>query len=224
MRTPASGNGHIGEHWHDRRRIGLAVGLPLAVFVFLAVRAYEAGEIAWETSVADFLDRVLPVSSEDIHIDPYLQGVTIALAALTAAVAVALAVRRQLRAALFLVAAVGGVLLMSWLTKATVRRPPIEGSPDAFSFPSGSAAWSMATAAALLLLADKRRTRVLLAVAGGILVVGLAATIVFEEWHYPSDILGAWCLALGWVAFLWLVPFGRPRAARTARDQGWTHH
>jgi membrane-associated phospholipid phosphatase len=36
--------------------------------------------------------------------------------------------------------------------------------------------------------------------------------IVWEEWHYPSDVLAGWCLALGCALGLW-VAFGRPTLA-----------
>lgn len=189
----------------------LSVAVPLAVFLALAAAASRGGELGSESALADLLDRLLPVSSEEIHVDPYLQAITIAVAAATAGLAAALVVRGDLRSGLFLVTATGGTLLLSTVTKAIVQRPAIEGPAGEYSFPSGSAAWSMATVVAIALLVRPGRGRRLLLFAGAVFVLSFSATIVFEEWHYPSDVLGAWALALGWVAFLWCGPFRRPR-------------
>ena len=188
-----------------------SVAVPLVVFLALAAAAWRGGELGSESVLADGLDRLLPVSSEEIHVDPYLLAITIAVAAATAGLAAALAIRGDLRPGLFLLAAIGGTLLLSTMTKAIVQRPAIEGPAGEYSFPSGSAAWSMATVAAIALLVRPGRGHRLLLFAGAVFVLGFAATIVFEEWHYPSDVLGAWALALGWVTFLWCGPFRRPR-------------
>jgi undecaprenyl-diphosphatase len=125
---------------------------------------------------------------------------------------------RRFRAALFLLGAIGGAVALSTLAKALVERPPIEGPADEFTFPSGSATWSMATATAVLLLVRSRRELPALAVAAALLVLGLATVIVWEEWHYPSDVLAGWCVGLGWTAALWLA-LGRPSASRSR--PGW---
>jgi membrane-associated phospholipid phosphatase len=94
-------------------------------------------------------------------------------------------------------------VLLSAVVKPLVERPPIEGAPDDYSFPSGNATWSMATATALALLARSSPRLVAVLVAGAVLVVGVSLVIVWEEWHYPSDVVAGWCLAVGWVAALW---------------------
>ena len=190
-----------------------SVAVPLVVFLALAAAAWRGGEFGSESVLSDHLDRLLPVSSEEIHVDPYLQAITIAVAAATAGLAAALAIRGDLRSGLFLLAAIGGTLLLSTVTKAIVQRPAIEGPAGEYSFPSGSAAWSMATLAALFLLAPSPRVRRVVVLAGTPVVLVYGGVITFEQWHYPSDVLAAWCLGLGWAGVLWFRPFRRPRAA-----------
>ena len=152
-----------------------------------------------------------PVASSDVHIDPFMQGVTVAVGAATVALGGWLLARRRYRAALFLAAAIGGAVVLSTLVKALVERPPIEGPADEFTFPSGSSAWSMATAAAVVLLARSPRERLAAVVTGAVLVLGLGAVIVWEEWHYPSDVLAGWSLALAWTVAAWIA-LRRPSA------------
>jgi undecaprenyl-diphosphatase len=165
------------------------------------VRA-DAG-LAWDSSILDLLAR-FPVSSSDVHVDPFVAAITLAVGAVTAVVVLVLLLRRRYRAALFLVAGIGGAVVLSSIVKVLVERPPIEGPADEYSFPSGNATWSMATAVALaLLFRSSRRARAVL-VAGTALVLVVGTVVAWEEWHYPSDVLAGWCLATAWVAGLWL--------------------
>jgi membrane-associated phospholipid phosphatase len=99
-------------------------------------------------------------------------------------------------------------VLLSSLVKAVVQRPPIEGGGD-YSFPSGSATWSMTITAAAVLLARSRCERLLAVLLGAAFVLAFGAVITFEEWHYSSDVLAGWCLALAWVAGLRVALYGR---------------
>jgi membrane-associated phospholipid phosphatase len=195
------------------RRAGLSVRAPLAaaaaalaVFALLAVNASDG--FWWDADVTDFVADVAPIADEEVHIDPYMDVITLAAGAVTLAVVIVLLRRRRYREALFPVAAVVGASLANLLVKELVDRPAIENADGSgASFPSGTATWSMAVAASLVLLAPASK-RWLAAIAGAIFVLGIGAVIAWEEWHYPSDILAGWCLALAWVALLWFVLFG----------------
>jgi membrane-associated phospholipid phosphatase len=191
----------------------LVVGFgSLALFAALAAAVGEGAPFRWDQAIGDAVAALAPVSSSDVHVDPFMQGVTLAIGGLTVALGAWLVARRRFRAALFLAGAIGGAVAVSTLVKGVVERPPIEGPPDEYSFPSGSATWSLATAAVLVLLARSPRERLLAAAAGAALALGLGAVIVWEEWHYPSDVLAGWLLALGWVPAVWLA-LGQPAAA-----------
>jgi membrane-associated phospholipid phosphatase len=194
-----------------RRFIAVAFLAPLALFSAIAARVSgDPGRFGVDGPVADVLDWIAPVSSEDVHIDPILDVATLLVGGVTALLVLGLLARRRLRAALYLAGAIGVAVLLSRLTKGIVERPPIEGAPDAYSFPSGSATWCMATLAAIVLLAEARERRPL-AIASGAFMLAYAAIIVWEEWHYASDVIAGWCLALAWASGLWLA-LGRPRA------------
>jgi membrane-associated phospholipid phosphatase len=187
-----------------RVRLPLAgAAVALVVFALLAIGAHDG--FGWDDTVSDLVADIAPVSDEEVHVDPFIDVLTLAVGLLTAAVVVVLLRRRRPREAIFPVAAVIGASLANLLVKVIVDRPAIEDADGSgASFPSGTATWSMAVAAALVLLAPRSR-RLVAAVAGGVFVIGLAGVIAWEEWHYPSDILAGWCLALGWVLLLWAV-------------------
>jgi membrane-associated phospholipid phosphatase len=176
----------------------------LLVFLALALRAAGGGGFVWDAPVSDFLDAIAPVASEEIHPDPVLRAITIGLTAAAAGLGLVLLRRRSFRDAAFLGGAILGSVLLSSIVKEVVERPPIEGG-GGYSFPSGSATWSMAISATAVLLARSHRERRLAALGGTVFVLAFGAVITFEEWHYSSDVLAGWCLALAWVAALRLV-------------------
>jgi membrane-associated phospholipid phosphatase len=185
--------------------------LSLAVFALLSVGVWDdGGGFGWDGSVAGFVADVVPVSDEEVHIDPVIKALTVAAIGAAFLVGAALLLRRRFRAALFALAAVAVTALVTTIVKAGIERPSIEGAGES-SFPSGTAAWSMALVAAAVLLAPPSR-RLLLGLVGAVLLVALSGVIVWEEWHYPSDVLAGWCLALGCALGLW-VAFGRPTLA-----------
>ena len=186
----------------------LAAALVLS-FAGLAVGVPAAGGFGWDVAVAEAVEATAPVSSSEVHIDPVLTTTSFALGGLTVLFGLVLLARRRLRGALFLLLAIGGAVVLSSLAKALVQRPAIEGDPDAYTFPSGTATWSLVTVVSLAALARTDTARRLIAAAGALIVVGFAWVIVWEEWHYPSDVLAGWCLGLAWVSALWLVL--RPR-------------
>jgi membrane-associated phospholipid phosphatase len=176
--------------------------ISFALFAALLVRAADTGRFGWDSTVSDLVADVVPIADEDVHVDPYVDVVTVVAGVLTLVVVLAMLRQRRWREAAFPVAAVLGASLLNVLVKVLVDRPAIEtadGSGD--SFPSGTATWSMAAAAALVVLAPRRRLAVA-ALLGALFVLGIGVVIAWEEWHYPSDIAGGWLLALGWVALL----------------------
>lgn len=145
-------------------------------------------------------------------------AVTIALGFAVAVQAARQTFRQGMRPALLALVATAGIVALTELAKLIVSRPVAEGSGDG-SFPSGTATWTLAASAVFVLLLDSRRARWLAAGGGALLVAVLAAIVVWEQWHYPSDVVGGWCLAVGWVGAVWLA-LGRPRSSERKRGGG----
>lgn len=158
--------------------------------------------MAWDSKVTSALDSVIPGSSENIHPDPVLIALVVVVSAIAGALSLWLLVTKRWRSGLFLAGSVAGAVALSSIVKHLVHRPTIEGGAGDYSFPSGTATWSMAVVGAAVLLARSPRARLLFAAVGAGMVLGFAAIIIWEEWHYASDVLAGWCLALGWVALL----------------------
>ena len=116
---------------------------------------------------------------------------------------------------LVLAATFGFVFLIEETGGAAV---PITEDFDSFTSGHGTAA--AALAAGLVVLAWPTRWRWLVFGVGGTFAVAVGLSRVYLGLHYPSDILGSWCLAIGWVAILTLVLpprfTGRPGESRPA--------
>jgi undecaprenyl-diphosphatase len=189
----------------DWRRLPAVAGgilLPLAGFAALAAAVVSEGMPAWDTeivrlSVQNYSARLTSGLSTLLHTGVWLGAAILLLAVLV------LTARRRLRHALFLSAAVGGVVILEVALKELFRRPSI--SPEGgYSFPSGHAMATAATVAAFALIATPRFRRHVLAL-GVPLVLALGVPLVYAWWHYPSDILAGWCFGIAWVSALWLV-------------------
>ena len=128
------------------------------------------------------------------------------------------AVRRNLRAALFLV-------LTMWLSgyvtdaaKGIANRPRPPGALVASglsSFPSGHALDVMAAVLALLTVSAglfRHSVRVLTIVAGALIVLVVGLSRVVLNVHYPSDVLAGWALGYLWFFLCFLVIRPQPAA------------
>jgi membrane-associated phospholipid phosphatase len=176
---------------------------PLVLFAILAIQISGGGVPGWDESLMRFLHGLgeppVPTGTQRM-VDNSTVGGAIVLSGLV----LALLVGKRLRDALFLIAVVLGIALLEPLLKSAFeRRPP--GDAQGFSFPSGSAMASMAIVAALSFIAWPTRVRWLVALGGTGFALAFGAAIVDLRWHYPSDVLAGWCIALAWVSGIWLV-------------------
>jgi membrane-associated phospholipid phosphatase len=136
---------------------------------------------------------------------------------LGAATAVALLVKRNVRAALLVVACAPLNGLVTTAAKALVNRPRpptmLVFAPST-SFPSGHALEATAALLALLTLLlpvlSRSMGRVAIAVTALILLI-VGVDRVALNVHYPSDVLAGW--SLGYLYFLLCLLVFRPRAA-----------
>jgi membrane-associated phospholipid phosphatase len=132
----------------------------------------------------------------------------------------ALVAARAYRRAAFWGLAVAGSLVLSRVLKELVERPEIGLKQAEYSFPSGNATASLAGLVALILLLPPSRLRQWVAGVGVAAVPLYGVALVLLLWHYPSDVVAGWALALAWVVALRLalgelagpLPVGKFRA------------
>lgn len=99
--------------------------------------------------------------------------------------------RRHWRAAVWVLAAVPGAVLVSVAFKSLFIRPLlIDSRDDAVSYPSGHAVIVLAVAAALLIVVPRGWTRWAAPVAGVWMAMATSAIVVIGD-HRPSEIVGA---------------------------------
>jgi membrane-associated phospholipid phosphatase len=187
----------------------------LAAFALLTAKAVAGGASAWDRALFRHLysgesvwiggrtpgqsDRALNAAGPLLHRLADSQ----ALLLLVIAVVVTLIVLRRIRAAAFFAAAVAITALVSPL-KQLVERPSPFPLPHDFSFPSGHATLSMATAAGVVAVTPGR-WRWVAGALGALLVLAVGVAVIADSGHWPSDVLAGWCLALAWVAALYAV-------------------
>jgi len=110
--------------------------------------------------------------------------------------------RRRLWVALAIVAILLGANVTTQLLKPLLAAPrprltPGAGTPSAASWPSGHATAAMSLALCLV-LAVPARMRPFAAALGAAFAVAVSYSFLALEWHYPSDVLGGFLVAVVW--------------------------
>ena len=142
-------------------------------------------------------------------------GSSVLLIPITILAAIYLSFTRRRRAALLLIAAFGGRLLVE-LQKIFVgrARPGVDEHLEAvqnLSFPSGHAANAMITYIAIALLVPVRQRNRAIAVGIGLaLALQAGWTRVALGVHWPSDVLGGWAFGLFWITICVRLATDRP--------------
>lgn len=127
--------------------------------------------------------------------------------------------RGYLNHGLLILLGVGGASFMSLILKLAFSRT----RPDlwthlvaekTYSFPSGHAVGSAALAASIIIALWYTKWRRVAIIAGTVYVLAIGFTRLYAGVHYPTDILGGWLLAIGWVNIVRLLFNTSPRAIR----------
>jgi membrane-associated phospholipid phosphatase len=192
--------------------VAIVGGLLIPLGVFAALAVVVAGRTpSWDAAILRFSDRHSQTSVENVLEVTLKASIGIGAAIAVGAVIVLLA-RRRWSQALFWALAVGGVMAFDLPLKEIFRRTALGDHGGGYSFPSGNAMGSVTIVAAIALTSSPRwRGRV---VAIGVpFVLAYGAVIVYLWWHYPSDVVAGWCVALAWVTVLSLAL--RPTAGTT---------
>ena len=177
--------------------VGFAVVLVLAYWADPAPRWDESLLLAVRASPGTFAND-LAFAVERL-VSPLAQvGWTMLVALL------ALWLRRP-RRALFAVAEVAGAAVVVQVLKIVLEHPRFRPGPDdpffwhpvAKAFPSGNSAGALAIALAFLLVVP-RPLRPATAAIGAAFTLAVSVGLLVLDYHYPSDVVGGWLVALGW--------------------------
>jgi membrane-associated phospholipid phosphatase len=192
----------------------------LAAFALLVVEAAADRPAAWDAHVSNSLyglkHRHTFVGAH-AHVLVWFLGPAAEVLAIAAllAVLVLLVRRRRFRDAAFIVAAVAGTFLLEPILKDLIKRPPFRPPDSGYSFPSGHAMRSAAALSAVAITAWPSRWRWLVTIASAFLCGAVGVGLVYDGWHWASDVVGGWCVTLGWVSILLVAMRANPRRPAT---------
>ncbi len=206
---------------------GLAVALSLAAFVPHAVQAWQKEVSSWDVTLSQalhayenretILNSRLDLLAVPIHPAVHVLGLLVVLG-----VGCRLIADGHRRLGVTVVVTLVGATVLGMLLKEVFERPPVDPGGDGYTFPSGHALRSMAGAAALAVVAWPTRWRWPAAVTGGLAVLLTGIGVVYHEWHWTSDVLAGWYIALAWFGCVWLAlrPSLRTRTETGLREGG----
>lgn len=190
-------------------------------------RAFDEAILLALRSATDRSEPLGPGWLEELMRDLTALGGVGLLTLITLAVAGFLALGRKTHAALFVLGAVGGGMLLSTLLKIGFDRPRPDLVPHGSivytaSFPSGHAMLAAVvylTLGALLARVQPRRLLKLYLLGLAILLtVAVGASRVYLGVHWPTDVVAGWAIGaawalLCWAAALWLQRHGQVEPA-----------
>ncbi|AUH69430.1 MULTISPECIES: phosphatase PAP2 family protein [Gordonia] len=128
--------------------------------------------------------------------------------------------RRSWRLALHASLLIGAVVVLAVVLKSELQRPPLDVGNALNSFPSNTVA-AFAAAGIALCAVTPRRARPLAAIAATAGLGVVSFTVVSQQWHRPSDVIGGALLAVAVAAVVdLLIPAwnARPARAHTEHD------
>ena len=184
-------------------------GLLLAAVAFAVAAAVVWGAAFHTTAAArgdaTVLARFLELNPPATH--PLAAQVVrladpVPVAVLTVTIAGIALVRRRVRLALAVSAALVGANVSTQALKVWTAEPrPVESPPGAHvaaqSWPSGHATAAAALALCLVVVAPSR-LRPYAAMLAGVFALGVACSVLVLGWHLPSDAIGGFCVAATW--------------------------
>src|SRR5687768_6639576 len=198
-----------------------ALSFSVWAFVEIADEVLEGDSLSFDRTILlalrnpdDLSDPIGPTWFEEVARDMTALGGHAVLTFVTLATLAYLVMTRKRHAALLVIAAVGGGMLLSTLFKLGFSRPRPDLVPHAArvytaSFPSGHAMLSAVTyltlGALLARVQPQRRLKAFLIGLAVILTVLVGMSRVYLGVHWPSDVLAGWCVGAAWASLCWFV-------------------
>jgi undecaprenyl-diphosphatase len=195
-------------------------GLVLA-FGHIAEEVLEGDATKFDQTILLFFrnasDLSAPIGApwvEEMARDITALGSYAVLSIIFGAVVTYLFMARQRAAAFWVVAAVGGGVLLSNMLKLAYERPRPDLVPHAArvfttSFPSGHATLSAITyltlGALLASLHGSLRFKVYFLGLAILLTIAVGISRIYLGVHYPTDVLAGWCIGAAWAALCWSI-------------------
>ena len=199
----------------------LLVAGGLLAFMTLAQEIREGGTRAFDRAILlalrhpdDLARPIGPGWLQSLARDITAFGGTGILVLISLAVIGFLALAHKRGAAILVFASVGGGILLSSLLKSGFERPRPDLVPHAVqvytaSFPSGHAMLSALTyltlGALLARIQPNRRLKFYILGLAVLLTFLVGASRVYLGVHWPTDVLGGWCMGAAWAMLCWLV-------------------
>jgi len=165
-------------------------------------------------NASDLSDPIGPPWVEEMARDITALGSYAVLSIILCAVVAYLFMARQRAAAFWVLAAVGGGVLLSNVLKLAYERPRPDLVPHAArvfttSFPSGHATLSAITyltlGALLSSLHGSLRFKVYFLSLAILLTIAVGISRIYFGVHYPTDVLAGWCIGAAWAALCWSI-------------------
>ena len=207
----------------------LTIAFLLFAFGFVAQEVAEGRSLPFDRSIILALRDPAhpsepwgPAWFQEAARDVTALGSIIVLTMVTLAVAGYLFLARKCASAsLMLIAVFGGMALNELLKSAFARPRPdfVAHATQVFtaSFPSGHASLSAIaylTIAALLAQSQPLfRMRLYFISLAGLLTALIGVSRVYLGVHYPTDVLGGWCIGAAWAIACWAIAARLPEAA-----------
>jgi undecaprenyl-diphosphatase len=220
-RPPSCDIMHFGrpEVWMLTTVFAIA-GLVL-VFGQIAEEVFEGDAAKFDQTIllffrnaSDLSDPIGPPWIEEMARDITALGSYAVLSIIFSAVVIYLFMARQRGAAFWVLAAVGGGVVLSNLLKLVYERPRPDLVPHAArvfttSFPSGHATLSAITyltlGALLASLHGSLRFKVYFLSLAILLTIAVGISRIYLGVHYPTDVLAGWCIGAAWAALCWSI-------------------
>jgi undecaprenyl-diphosphatase len=181
------------------------ITLPLIIFSILTAKISQVNNgLPWEVDLLLRIHHPSPMWLEKTAFFITHLGRLKGLLLLLLPLSTVLIYRKQWHLLTYVLVTILGSSLLNAIVKVIFHRfrPKLwelsYSPPPDLSFPSGHAMGSMTFVMVLLILTWETRWRILTIILGTLFVLIIAWTRLYLGFHFPSDILGGWLLAIAW--------------------------